>query len=228
MNNDQWQYLSYELSADLSNYGGSKGIEIEWIRRIDKGDTSNNSALHLPSHSGTHIDYPFHFSANGKNGSQYSADQLVFDKTGIIDISSEKIDDYLIMRNHLHPIAGLNPNINFLIIKTGFTYRRSTEEYWKYNWGFHPETATFLKNRFPDLKAIGFDLISLSAYQQRETGRIAHKEFLEINDILIVEDMDLKTITHQTIIQTLIISPMRFHGADGAPVNVIAQIDNSR
>jgi arylformamidase len=217
-----WIYLSYELSADLSNYGGAAGIGIEWVRMMEKGDTSNNSLLQLPAHTGTHIDYPLHFYKEGKSGSNYTAGDLVFSSVGIMDISQSTVNDHLIEPDHLKEI--LPGDIDFLIIKTGFCEGRSEEKYWKYNWGFAPATASYLKSIFPQLKAIGFDLISLSSYQQREIGREAHKEFLEKNDILIVEDMDLRTISVNTMIRTLIVSPLRFSGADGAPVTIWADL----
>jgi arylformamidase len=217
-----WEFLSYEMTATLSNYGGSQGIEIEWLRRMDKGDASNNSALKLSSHTGTHIDFPLHFYKEGKTGSEYSAGNFVFAKIGILDISGADVDSYLISNRNLK--NNLSQDIEFLIIKTGFCNRRNDSKYWEHNWGFAPETANFLKGKFPDLKAIGFDLISLSSYQQRETGREAHKEFLEKNDILIIEDMDLQNVFEETQIKTLIVSPLRFEGADGAPVTILAEI----
>jgi kynurenine formamidase len=220
MNN--WIYLSHELAPDLSNYGGSNGIEIDWLRRMDQGDSSNNSALKLSSHTGTHIDYPLHFFKEGKTGSDYKPAHFVFNKVGIIDISDRNISDYLISPEDLE--NSLSNDIDFLLIKTGFSTVRNEEKYWKYNWGFAPETASYLKARFPLLRAIGFDSISLSAYQQREIGRIAHKEFLEKNDILIVEDMDLKDVDTSTIMNQLIIAPLRFTGADGAPVTIMAEL----
>ena len=218
-----WVYLSYELHPALSNYGGAAGISIDWLRRMDRGDTSNNSSLQLPSHTGTHIDYPLHFFHPGKTGSDYPAAHMVFANTGIIDISQAEINDYLIKPYHLE--QSMDPAIEFIIIKTGFCNHRNEEKYWKYNWGFAPETAGFLKNQFPQLRAIGFDLISLSSYQQRETGRIAHKEFLQENDLLIVEDMDLHQINNTTILHSLVVAPLRFAGADGAPVTILADIN---
>jgi arylformamidase len=219
----KWIYLSYELSASLSNYGGSNGIEIEWIRRMDQGDASNNSSLKLSAHTGTHIDYPLHFFKDGKTGSDYVANELVFKSIGMVDISGQEVIDYLIQPNNL--INAPTHSIEFLIIKTGFCHCRNEEKYWKFNWGFAPETASFLKKKYPQLKAIGFDLISLSAYQQRETGRVAHKEFLEHHNILIVEDMDLSQIEAVHNIQTLAVAPLRFKGADGAPVTILAEIN---
>lgn len=221
---ESWIFLSYELSKELSNYGGSDGIEISWIKRIDKGDTSNNSLLNLASHTGTHIDYPYHFIKDGRNGSNYDAKDFVFDKVFTVDISEKITKDLLIYPHHFN--LEINHEISFLIIKTGFCIKRSNEEYWKYNWGFAPETASYLKTIFPNLKAVGFDLISLTSYQNREIGRVAHRSFLGENNLLIVEDMDLSKIKSSSNIELLIISPLRFKEADGSPVTIIAKINS--
>jgi kynurenine formamidase len=223
MENSRWKFLSYELSPALSNYGGAAGIHIDWIRRIDQGDTSNNSALQLPAHTGTHIDYPFHFLADRKNGSEYDANDLIFHNCILVDIQAIKPQNFLITPDDLEQvISTTSDKADLILFKTGFCYRRDEESYWKYNWGFAPACAGFLKSKFPLLRAIGFDLISLTAYQQRETGRLAHKEFLGTHQLLIVEDMDLRNISDTEKISTVIISPLRFIGADGAPVTVWA------
>lgn len=224
MKNSEWKFLSYELSPALSNYGGSSGIHVEWVRRIDKGDTSNNSFLQLAAHTGTHIDYPFHFLSNGKKGSEYFANDWVFHQCTVVDIHSINPNDYLITPKDLEQfIEKSSVNTELILFKTGFCYVRDGESYWKYNWGFAPECAGYLKTKFPKLRAIGFDLISLTSYQQRETGRLAHKEFLGTHNILIVEDMDLRHVTADEKFAIVIISPLRFTDADGAPVTVWAQ-----
>ncbi|MCZ2443746.1 MAG: cyclase family protein [Flavobacteriales bacterium] len=222
-----WCFLSYELRPDLSNYGGAEGVEISSIRSIKKGDSSNNSMLYLPSHTGTHIDYPYHFIDSGKTGSSYDPDDFVFDHVAIIDLSDLEPDDYLIRPEHLSTHnQNQNSDATLLLIKTGFCYKRDKEVYWKYNWGFAPESASHLKALFPSLRAIGFDLISLSSYQQREVGRKAHRAFLGTEQMLIVEDMDLKELSVHHKPEQVIISPLRFLSADGAPVTVWARFIN--
>lgn len=223
---NNWIFLSYELSPDLSNYGNSAGIEIDSVRSMERGDTSNNSFLRLPSHTGTHIDYPFHFYKEGKTGSDYLAGNFIFPKVGVLDISGIEPEHYLITPECLSGKA-LEGDYDFLIIKTGFCHYRNEEKYWKYNWGWAPQTADFFRQKYPSLKAVGFDLISLSSYQQREVGRVAHKAFLEKNNILIVEDLDLSAINKHTKIGQLIVAPLRFAEADGAPVTILAQISEA-
>jgi len=220
----RWIFLSYELNEQLSSYGNGDRVVIEDVNRIQNGNSNNTSKLIINSHFGTHIDFPFHFSESGGNGSSYSCDDYLFEKVQIIDISKENIDGFIITKENLK-IEKLDSQTDLLIVKTGFGSIRDSETYWKYNWGFSPYTAAYLKNHFPKLRAIGFDLMSLSSFQRRDVGRNAHREFLISNNILLIEDMDLSKINRLTNINEILVSPLRFNKADGSPVTIFANIE---
>lgn len=222
MNN--WRFLSYQLNSDAFGYGNGDRFEMSQIRSMCCGDTSNNSAFKMPTHYGTHIDYPFHFSDKGKTSSDYQPKDFIFDQVGIIEIEGD-VENYLIRNINLN-LNQINKNCQFLIIKTGFCSKRHTQDYWEYGFGFHPKTASYLKQALPHLKAIGFDLISLNSYQNRPIGREAHKAFLIENDILILEEMDLINITKSTKINQLIVAPLLLEKADGAPCTIFANIND--
>lgn len=223
MNNAKQIFLSYILTPELSAYGNGPRVETELVRSIKRGHTSNNSLLKLPAHYGTHIDFPYHFSATGKTLNDYQAQDFVFQAVEIIEITSQVIADDIIRPTHLmaHAFA---EDTKFLIVKTGFSSRRQEDVYWNNNWGFAPECAPFFKEKMPGLRGIGFDTMSLSAYQNRPLGRIAHKRFLIDHDLLIIEDMDLSQISATTQIAQLIAAPLRFDAADGSPVTIIATV----
>lgn len=217
-----WKFLSYELNSSTPAYGNGDTITIEKSRSIARnGDTSNNSVLNLASHLGTHIDFPYHFSADGKKCSDYSADKFVYSNTVVIDISAENIRDFLIHPENLSKLV-LNESCDLLILKTGFTSKRGSEAYWNYNWGFAPQSASFIKEKLPNVKCLLFDTISLTSFQDRPTGRIAHRSFLLENELLLVEDADLSEISENSHFETVIISPLRFDDCDGTPVTVLA------
>ena len=111
-------------------------------------------------------------------------------------------------------------------MKTHYCSIRHKKEYWFDNPGLAPELSGELKKRFPKLEAIGFDSISLSNFQNRQIGRIAHQKFLCENHFLILEDMDLNRINIKSNIVELYVSPLLFKNADGAPTTVIARIRN--
>lgn len=227
MSGYNWTFLSYILSDSLSGYGNGRRIRIENVRSIERGDTSNNTELVFPSHYGTHIDFPLHFSINGKSINNYTATDFVFSSVEVIDLSDIDIKDYLISIEDIQKFKiESNRQTDFLIVKTGFCHYRDQEKYWKYGLGFDIGTANYLKQIFPNLKAIGFDLISLNSFQKRDIGREAHKEFLLENDLLIVEDINLTKVFSNTKINEIIIAPLRFDKAEGTPVTILAKVKN--
>ncbi len=220
----KWKYLSYPLNSDAFGYGDGKRFKIDFVRSMCCGDTSNNSEFSMPTHYGTHLDYPFHFSDSGAKSNQYQAQDFIFNRVSMVDLSEkDRIEDLIIKNEHL-PLAEIDPKTDFLIIKTGFCHKRFTETYWKYGYGFHPETAAHIKSHLPLVKAIGFDLISLNSYQHRPLGREAHKAFLIEQDILIVEELDLRTVSAKDKINTLIVAPLLLDNADGAPCTIFTEI----
>ncbi len=218
----RWQFLSYPLDGTAFAYGNGKRFQIRQVRSIAKGDSSNNTYFEMPTHYGTHLDCPYHFHPRGKTLSDYEAADFVFDWVGIISIDKEP-EDRLIRPPDLR-LDGCPPRTDFLIVKTGFCYKRNTDEYWERGLGFHPRTASYIKSKLPEVRAIGFDLISLSSYQHREIGRTAHKAFLIEHGILIVEELDLRDIDAATRIERLIVAPLLLKNADGAPCTVMAHI----
>src|SRR4029450_4570675 len=57
--------VTVPLDADLPAYPGNTPFNIEPIKRIARGDSSNVSTLHLSAHTGTHVDAPRHFFDEG-------------------------------------------------------------------------------------------------------------------------------------------------------------------
>jgi len=220
-------FLSYLLNEDLSAYGNGKRMSLEFPNDQDKGDSCNGSEIFLPTHFGTHIDFPFHFSKNHKTSDKYYAEEFIFNNIELIELGDFSKDDLLISVDDLKDsfsFVELNTNIELLIIKTGFCYKRNKDEYWEYNLGFDVGTAKYIKNIYPNIRAIAFDLISLSSYQNRQIGRIVHKEYLLEEDIIIIEDVDLREVSKVTKFEEIIISPLRIKKADGAPATIIATI----
>jgi len=86
------------------------------------------------------------------------------------------------------------------------------------------QVGTWLKQNYSSVRAIGFDFISLSSYQNRVIGRESRRVLLGgEKHILIIEDMKLDEIDDH--INKLFILPLRVSEADGPPCNVIAQIE---
>lgn len=219
-----WIYLSYPLTTDTFGYGNGKKIEYEKVRSICCGDTSNNSAFSMPAHFGTHIDFPYHFDENGKKSDEFSAEDFIFNHVGIIELEHVNKMPDLLIRNEQLNLTGVSESIDLLLVKTGFCNKRFESDYWEKGYGFHKETASFLKEHFPNLRAIAFDLISLNSFQHREHGRESHKAFLSEQNVLIVEDLDLRNVSQSTNFRQVIIAPLQLDESDGAPCTILANV----
>jgi kynurenine formamidase len=214
MLNNNIIYLSHFIKENTPVYGGdTEVIQLEKIRTISKGDTSNNLKLTFPGHVNTHIDFPYHFHDNGKKSNDYAPINWIFNKVGFISSSIEDIEN---------KIAYLPKDIECLILKTGFEQYRGLEKYWKEQPIINAALATTLKSKFPNLRLFGFDMISLTSKLDRSEGKKAHLAFLIENDILILEDMHLAFLEHTP--KQIIVAPLQIDNADGVPCTVLAYI----
>jgi len=212
--------LSYHLSSETPLYGNEKGIEFIPDKQIQNNDSCNTMNLYFPNHCGTHIDTPRHFNPKGKTLTDYPLKFWEFNNVELIDLSG-KIKDCQIINNELFDFAG-NEKTDLLLIKTGYGIFRGTDRYTLTPPGLASELAPFFRDRFPKLRCIGMDLISISSYSNREEGRKAHHAFLnpiEGEPILLIEDMKLDT-DYQ--FYKVIVAPLLIDNADGSPCTVFA------
>ncbi len=229
-------FLSHVLNLKTPLYGNSGKLELERSRRIESGDSSNNTQLHLPAHAGTHIDAPHHFDQHGQSLDRYPPDFWICRAPYLVEKEAGpgvilEVDDW---RSELEKVP---EDTDLLLVKTGFEkFRINNEQSSKSTYifngpGFSAGIGLWLR-RNRKLKMIGFDFISLTSYQNRELGRVAHRAFLQqepegvsekIGDpILIIEDMHLSGL--QSSPKLVSVSPLRFEKADGSSVTVIAEV----
>jgi arylformamidase len=208
-------FLSYFMNPNTPAFGGGNAVNINVDRSISKGDSCNTSIFSFSNHTGTHIDFPYHFNNDGKTLNDYSPDFWIFNSSFLISYPC-KGDEVIFFEKEIEDIP---LEIEFLMIKTGFGKFRDTDKYWNNNPGLHSDMAKILKQKFKNLKSIGFDFISISSFHNREMGRKAHKEFLVENEILIIEDMDLSQIDKNPA--KVICLPLLVDHCNGTPVTVL-------
>jgi arylformamidase len=205
-------YLSFFLEKSTPVYGGAIGtILFSPITSIKNGDKANNLLLKFPNHVGTHIDFPYHFDEKGLKCEDYPASFWVFDKVGLLNCRVEEVPE---------KINDISIDVEILLLKTGFGKLRGSEEYWKAQPVIPSSYGDLLKSAFPKLRIFGFDLISLTSNLNKAEGKEAHINFLIKNNILILEDMDLKNLIERP--SKIIVSPLQIFNADGVPCTVIA------
>ena len=214
------KYLSYYISNETPLYGNGKGIHFSPDKEMIKGDSCNTINLAFPNHSGTHIDFPYHFNPEGKTINDYPAEYWQFDQVKMADLTGKVGDGQIISPELFNDLE--NSDIDLLLIKTGYGEYRGTDRYTITPPGLSADLAPYFRQKYPKLRCVGMDLISVSSYSNRSEGRKAHHAFLNPDKggpILLIEDMKLDT---NGPFNKVIVAPLLIDNADGAPCTVLA------
>lgn len=184
---------------------------------MNKGDVANNTVLSMSLHTGTHVDMPCHFFADGQSIKDFPLDFWFFERPVFIDIKPQSI---LIKEELNEALKDADRDADCIIVRTGFN-RYNNDELMK-NPGFSAETAEFIRENFKKVRLLGFDSISVSSFADRMEGRRAHKAFLDpANPIILLEDMKLDKVDS---LKRLTVVPLMVEGSDGLPVTVIGEL----
>lgn len=194
-------------------------LKLKKLKSLRKGGACQKYSIEIENHWGTHVDCPAHFFIKGNRISNYPADFWIFYRPQIIPVEVQP--GQIICQKDL--TVEIAPEIDLLLLKSGWSKLRGTKKYSNDNPGLDPEFGLWLRRRYPSIRAIGFDWVSLSSYKHRELGRKAHKIFLDPkaqgHPILIIEDMffpkDIKKVKEVWIV------PLRIEGLDSAPCTVM-------
>ena len=221
--------LSHIISQSTPAYGNRDRVFIRDNSSILKGETANSSCwIFSNNHIGTHIDSPRHFSATGKKTQEFDINDFFFDKVKLVDITCTtgiliSVDDFKKVGRDIE-----NNDIELLLIRTGYEQYRATDKYWNDSPGLAAELADYFRAKYPNLRCVGFDFISLTSWNFRPEGRISHKAFLcpENNSktILIIEDMALAQVNNE--IRQVVVAPVFVEDGNGGAVTVFADIGN--
>lgn len=211
-------WLSHIITESTPLYAGVKDIVIEADRSMVAGDSCNTTKISLPSHAGTHVDAPYHFIPHGRGVAEYAPEQWIFNSPKLMDLPIQP--GQLILPEHFSLSLAPEIDVDLLLIRTDFEQYRGDALYWQNGPGLAPELADFLTQKFPNLRALGLDCISISSLAHREKGGEAHRAFLG-RGLLLFEDMSLKMVGKDGRLVQVMAFPLRFTKGDGAPCTII-------
>lgn len=218
--------LSHIISQNTPSYGNRDRIFIRDNSSILKGETANSSCwIFSNNHIGTHIDSPRHFSKDGKKTQDFPPTDFFYDAPFLIDINCA--EGKLIDIKDLSKLEDVIPkDIDLLLIRTGYEKHRVDAKYWNDGPGLAAELANYFREKFPNLRCVGFDFISLTSWNFRAEGRVSHEAFLtpekSEKPILVIEDMALAAIN--TGLKNVIVAPLFVEDGNGGAVTVFAEL----
>lgn len=199
-------------SATTPVYEGNAPLSFKFILDMRRGDALNLSALCLGAHSGTHIDAPQHFIADGAPIDKVPLDALVGPARVIqVPDSVQAIDAAELNR---HQWKGAER----VLFRT-----RSTSGHWMSSPVFRhdfpyiaPDAAQLLADA--GVKLVGIDYIS--AEQYGAAAPRTHRILLG-RGIPIVEGLDFSDVPAGDY--DLVVLPIKVRGHEGAPARAIVR-----
>ncbi len=69
--------ISVPIRPAMPIWPGNAGVDLELTEAIDRGDVANVTALRIGAHTGTHVDAPRHFLADGTTTEAIAPDALI-------------------------------------------------------------------------------------------------------------------------------------------------------
>jgi len=216
--------LSFSLSVTTPTPGGREPLRIKTDESIDEGHLGNTFYYTAWNHTGTHIDAPAHMLPQGKPITAFQIDDFIFERPYLVDVP--KGDSQLISSADLEPNEEAIATCDLLLLRTGFTRYRDVDpvRYRDQNPGLSIEVAYYLNStRFPHLRAIAIDTISMAATAHVLEGVQAHKILFAREDgshVFLIEDVNLSA--DLTGLQRVFVVPMFIDGLDSSPCTIIA------
>ena len=211
--------LTLPISEKIPTFPGSpQPIFIQWENIKDDG--YNLELLFLSSHTGTHLDAPYHFLEKGKKIHEISLKRLVVDA---ILVKIRKRGDQPITKTDIQKFEkkhGKIPNESTVIFWTNWQKMIKNDSYFVKNPGLSVTAAKYLISKKTNLVGIDSPSIDLG----KEKRFLVHHLFAK-NDVLIVENLanldKIKSWKFQ-----LAVLPMKLKNATGAPVRAVGIIDD--
>jgi len=210
--------LTLTVSEKIPTFPGSpKPHFIEW-ETIPK-DGYNLELLFLSTHTGTHIDAPFHFVKNGKKIHEITPERLVNEA---VLIRVGKNSNRSISKTDIQNFEQKNGKIengSTVIFHTGWQKNLNKEFYFTENPGLSVSAAKYLVSKKINMVGIDSPSIDLGTDSKFSVHHILAK-----NNILIVENLaNLNKIKSNNF--HLITSPLKLKNATGSPIRAFGFVD---
>ena len=207
--------LTLTISQSIPTFPGSpKPQFLSWSQLKDDG--YNLELLFLSSHTGTHLDAPYHFVSKGIKIHQIPLERLIgkatlikIPKTNNMPITKSDIKLY-------EKKNGIIPNNSSVFFYTGWQKNLKKNNYFTENPGLGVSAAEYLATKKANLVGIDSPSIDLGKDQSFSIHHILSK-----NNILIVENLaNLNKIQSKEFDFTIL--PLKLKDATGSPVRAIA------
>ena len=202
--------ISLTVTSNLPTWPGDPKVELERVEKIEDGANANVSRLSAGVHTGTHVDAPFHFLADGTTVDTLPLD-ILFGAVQVVELG-DQVD---LITAEVIQSAGLIHGVERILFKTrnsAFWARGETE----FQTGFvaiSADGAEYLVQQ--GIRLVGIDYLSIAPFKN---SRPTHQILLKAK-IVVIEGLDLSQI--KPGVYQLACLPLKLGGSDGAPARTV-------
>lgn len=198
--------ISVEISKEMVTWPSDPVFSSEKIKEIGKKNKCNLSALHCGTHTGTHLDAPFHFFNKGITVDRIRLEGLVNLKCLVRKVKGREIG-----KDNIKDIFPCR--YGALLFKTDNSSRKLLQKRrFTPDYTYLSESAAEHIAGFPGkLKILGIDYLSI---EKRAGSGAVHRALLG-NNICILEAVDLSAVPEGEYLLTVL--PLKIKNADSAP-----------
>ena len=198
--------LSPEISEDMAVYKDKleKKPKITITRMLKDG--ANESKLEIESHTGSHVDAPYHFFQNGKTIDEIPLDRFM-GKCIVLDFTNVKES---IKKIHFQNLKTKIQKNNIVLLKT----ENKSEKKFNPNFTYLEKNgAKYLASK--KIKAVGIDSLGI---ERNQPNHETHKILLK-NKIGIFEGLDLSKVRQGRYFFHGL--PLKIRKGDASPVRAV-------
>jgi arylformamidase len=199
--------VSVPLAAGIPTYPGNPEFELQAIKRVASGDSSNVSRLVMGTHTGTHVDAPRHFFDDG-GGTDALDLELLIGRARVVDMRRRGG----ITAADLTAV-GLREDLRVLLRTPNSTLWSGAGFQQDYT-HLTEEAAVHLVDQ--GVKVVGVDYLSVEQF--KKPGAPAHRALLS-HGVVIIEGLNLLDV--EPGMYEMYCLPLRVVGGDGAPARVV-------
>lgn len=204
--------LTMMLHNDLPVYPGDPKPNIHAATTIEN-EGYHTSFLHLGSHTGTHVDAPFHFREEGKTIENIELSRFVGE--GVVIKVTDKSPGQAITLEDIAPYTNEINKDTVVLFHTGWSKYIENELYYE-----HPYVEIQAVEELLQLGVRTFFIDALNIDPPSGEHFSAHSAITKMNGIIGENFTNFEQITFK---RPLIVAlPLKIAGGDGSPIRAIA------
>jgi len=196
-----WVDISIPMKPGMTVWPGDPPFTLSPLERVSEGAVCNTSLLSMGTHTGTHIDAPWHYDDRGPKLNEVDTD-LFFGPVRVLELAEVG----MIRAEDL----GAEPLAKRMLLKTRNSAFPVNSSFRKNYAAVEADAAERIVSE--GVQLLGVDYLSVEPYVQANSE--THRRLLH-GGVLVVEGLCLQGIEAGDY--QFVVLPLPIHGVDGAP-----------